>query len=204
MSLRRSLPLLLIPLLALAGCASGPGIPETTFFRLPPAAAVESAPPRLDAPLVVEAFYADGVHADQALLYGLDPEGERLRAYHYQMWVDPPTRLLQRRLIRVLAESGIAPLVTGRLPPKTRQYRLQMRIEGFERLPRGEDAWAVRVALRARLDGSDAAAPLLDRAYSRELDVTGRSVRESVRRMGAALDQIHAELIADLRGLPQG
>lgn len=190
--------------LTLAGCASGPGIPETTFFRLPPAPELASAPARLDAPLVVDAFYADGVHADQALLYGLDPDGERLRAYHYQMWVDPPTRLLQRRLIRALDQSGVAPLVTARLPPKSRQYRLQMRIEAFERLPRGENRWAARVALRARLDGSDAAAPLLDRAYSRELEAQGSSVRDSVRAIGAAIDQIHTELIDDLRALPQG
>lgn len=202
MSLRLSL--LAALLLLLTGCASGPGIPDTTYFRLPAAAEVASGPARLDAPLVVDAFFADGVHADQALLYGLDPAGERLRAYHYQMWVDPPTRLLQRRLIRVLGQSGVAPLTTGRLPPKTRQYRLQMRIEGFERLPRGEGRWAVRVALRARLDGSDAATPLLERSYSRELEVQGGSVRDSVRMMGTALDQIDAELIADLRGLPQG
>ena len=190
-------------LIALGGCASGPGIPETTFFRLPPPAAIAAGETRLDAPLVIEAFYADGVHADQALLYALDPNGERLRAYHYQMWVDPPTRLLQRRLIRALDEAAVAPLVTGRLPPKTEQYRLQMRIEAFERLPRGEDRWAVRVALRARLDGSDAARPLIERDYVRELDVQGSRVRDSVQVMGQAIDQIYAELATDLRALDQ-
>jgi ABC-type uncharacterized transport system auxiliary subunit len=191
-------------LFALGGCASGPGIPETTYFRLPPAAAIAAGGAALDAPLVVEAFYADGVHADQALLYALDPDGERLRAYHYQMWVDPPTRLLQRRLIRALDGAAVAPLVTGRLPPKTAQYRLQMRLESFERLPRGEDRWAVRVGLRARLDGSDAARPLLERDYVRELAVQGARVRDSVQAMGEAIDQIYAELASDLRALPQG
>ncbi|MCK7593633.1 ABC-type transport auxiliary lipoprotein family protein [Pseudomarimonas salicorniae] len=195
---------LLALVLGLTGCASGPGIPETTYFRLPPAADIAAGPTRFDAPLVVDAFFADGVHADQSLLYGLDAEGERLRAYHYQMWVDPPTRLLQRRLIRALDQSEVAPLVTARLPPKTRQYRLQMRIEAFERLPRGENAWAVRVALRARLDGSDAGRPLLEKDYRRELEVAGSSVRESVRMLGAAVDQIYAELVADLRALPHG
>lgn len=190
-------------LVLLAGCASAPGIPDTTYFRLPPPAPVAQGEARFDIPLVVDAFFADGVHADQALLYGLDPDGERLRAYHYQMWVDPPTRLLQRRLIRALDESGVAPLVTARLPPKSRQYRLQMRIDAFERLPRGEDRWAVRVALRARLEGSDDERPALLRDYSRELPVQGASVRDSVRAMGAAVDQIYAELVADLRGLPQ-
>jgi ABC-type uncharacterized transport system auxiliary subunit len=202
MNLRRLLPWSLIALLA--GCASGPGIPDTTFFRLPPAPPLTAGETRLDAALVVDAFYADGVHADQSLLYGLDPEGERLRAYHYQMWVDPPTRLLQRRLIRSLDESAVAPLVTGRLPPKTRQYRLQMRIEAFERLPRGEDQWAVRVTLRARLDGGDAGRPLIERDYTRELPVAGSRVRDSVRSLGEAVDQIYAELVEDLRGLPRG
>lgn len=190
-------------LVALTGCASGPGIPETTYFRLPPPAALAAGETRLDAPLVVEAFYADGVHADQSLLYALDPDGERLRAYHYQMWVDPPTRLLQRRLIRTLDEAGVAPLVTARLPPKSRQYRMQMRIEAFERLPRGEDRWAVRVALRARLDAADAERPLLERDYQQEIEVSGPRIRDAVQEMGHAVDRIYAELIGDLRGLPK-
>ena len=90
--MRRLAPLLL---LLLAGCASSPGIPETTYYRLPEPAAVAAAPAPLFAqPLVVETFQADGLHSDQALLYALDEGGTQLRGYHYQLWVDPPVRAL--------------------------------------------------------------------------------------------------------------
>jgi cholesterol transport system auxiliary component len=201
MMLRTSLLALLLA--ALAGCASGPGIPESTYFRLPPRPPVAAAEPVLDGPLVVEAFFADGVHSDQSLLYALDEEGTRLRAYHYQLWVDPPTRLLQRRLIRTLDDARVAPLVVERLPPKNRQYRLLSRIEAFERLPRGEQ-WVVRVALQVQLERSDGDAPLLSREYRHELLAEGSSVRDSVRALGAAVDAVYAQLLADLRGLPRG
>lgn len=190
-------------LLLLAGCASGPGIPETTYFRLPPRTAVEAGEPVLDAPLIVEPFFADGVHAEQALLYALDEDGTRVRAYHYQLWIDPPTRLLQRRLIRTLGEAHVAPLVIERLQTATRQYRLLARLDSFERVPRG-DGWLVSVALQVRVDGNDGSAPLLLREYRRTQPAEGSSVRESVRAMGVAVDAIYAELLADLRAMPRG
>lgn len=187
----------LIPLL-LAGCASAPGIPDTRYFRLPePAAQTPLAQPALADPLVVETFYADGVHSDQALLYSSDPEGEQLRAYHYQLWVDPPTRMLQRRLIRTLAAAGLAPLVTERLPPHGRQYRLQARIEGFERLQRA-DGWHVRAVLAVRLEHSATATPLLERRYVQERRADGVGIRDTVRALAAAIDVVYAELLRDL------
>ncbi|GIX36017.1 MAG: hypothetical protein KatS3mg126_1796 [Lysobacteraceae bacterium] len=182
----------------LTGCASAPGLPETTYFRLPPVQAPAPAAAPLDAPLVVEVFEADGLYGESALLYALDADGARLRAYHYQRWVDPPPRMLQRRLIEALQAAGAAPLVTGRLPPHERQYRLRVRIDALERLPRGEERWAVRVGLHARLDDSDGSRPLLERAYRHERDSAGPRVRDTVAAMGAAIDAIFAELASDL------
>lgn len=197
MNMLRSIASLVIAAL-LAGCASGPGIPDTSYFRLPPPAAVAAAPtPLLDGPLVVETFLADGVHSDQALLYSLDPDGERLRAYHYQLWVDPPTRMLQRRLIGTLRAANAAPLVAERLPPGALRWRINGRIEAFERVRR-DDGWHVQVALQLRLDRSDDPLPRLLRDYRRERPAGGESVRDAVRAMGAAVDDIYAEFLAEL------
>jgi cholesterol transport system auxiliary component len=183
----------------LAGCASAPGIPETSYFRLPARAeaAAVTASPALAGPIMVETFLADGVHSSQAMLYSLDPQGERLRAYHYQLWIDPPTRMLQRRLIAQLRDSGAAPLVAGQLPPSRDLWRVQGRIEAFERVRR-DDRWHVQVALQLRVDHGDAALPRLLRDYRRELPAGGETVRDTVRAMGAAIDSIYAEFIADL------
>ncbi|MCB1555186.1 MAG: membrane integrity-associated transporter subunit PqiC [Xanthomonadales bacterium] len=186
----------LLGAMLLSGCASGPGIPDTTYFRLPEPAAPERIATPLNAPLVVETFLADGVHSDQAILYSTDPDGDRLRAYHYQLWVYPPTRMLQRRLIRYLDEAGAATAVLDRLPPRGDQYRLYLRIEAFERV-RTLSGWEVRVRLDARLDQGGGLLPLIKKRYDRRVQVD-EGIRDSVVAMGQVLDDIYAELAHDV------
>lgn len=190
--------------LLLAGCASGPGIPDTTYFRLPPRAPIE----RLDQPLfvqpvTVDTLIADGLHSDQALIYSLDPQGARLRGYHYQLWVDPPVRMLQRRLIGALRDFNASEVVADRLPSQTARVRVSGRIERFERIRRGE-GWVAAVGLQLRVDGPDGGLPLLLRDYVREVPADGTSVRDSVLAIGAALDQVQAEFLRDLRAAAGG
>jgi cholesterol transport system auxiliary component len=200
MSMRQAL-LLIVSLLSvalLAGCAATPGVPETTYFRLPARAAQDALPVApIAGPVMVDPFVADGVHVSQALLYSTDPGGERLRAYHYQLWVDPPTRMLQRRLIATLREAGVAAMVDGSLPPSRELTRVHGRIEAFERVRR-DDGWHVQVALQLRVDHGDEARPRLLRDYRREQRADGEAVRDSVRAFAAAVDSIYAEFIADL------
>jgi uncharacterized lipoprotein YmbA len=182
----------------LSGCASGPGIPETTYYRLPPRADAAPLPaPLFDTPVVVETFLADGLHSDQALLYALDPEGGQLRAYHYQLWVDPPVRMLQRRLMGTLRQAQVAPLVVDRLPAQSAAVRVTGRIERFERIPAG-DGWRVSVALGLRADRPGREGPLMVRRYREDVAVSGNTVADSVQSIGAALDRIFAAFVADL------
>ncbi len=190
--------------LLLAACATAPGIPETTYFRLPPRPPVEaSAEPALPHPIVVDTFIADGLHSDQALIYSLDPAGARLRAYHYQLWVDPPVRMLQRRLIGQLREANAATLVADRLPAQTQRVRVSARLERFERIRR-DDAWIAAVTLHIRVDGPDGGLPLLLRDYSEEVPAQGMSVRDSVAALGSAVDRIYLALLGDLRAAARG
>ena len=186
-------------LLALAGCAGAPGIPETTYFRLPPRVKMtpQAAPP-LAYPIVVDTLLADGLHSDQAIIYSLDPQGARLRAYHYQLWVDPPVRMLQRRLIGALRDANVAPIVADRLPTQTQALRVEGRIERFERIKLDSGAYKVAVALSLRADLRDGKPPLVLKEYARELPTTGDTVRDSVDAIAKALDEIYAEFVADL------
>ena len=188
----------LAALLALTGCAGAPGIPETTYFRLPPRAKVAPQPtPPLPWPIVVDTLIADGLYSDQAIIYSLDPQGARLRAYHYQLWVDPPVRLLQRRLIGTLRDARVAPLVADRLPTQTQALRIEGRIERFERV-KLDAGYKVAVALSLRADVRDGKPPLVLKEYSRELPTSGDTVRDSVDAIAKALDEIYAEFVADL------
>lgn len=186
-------------LLALTACASAPGIPETTYFRLPPRAQIDALPePVLDRPVVVDTFYADGLYSDQAIIYTLDPDGARLRTYHYQLWIDPPVRLLQRRLISTLRDARVARFATDRLPSQAETVTVEGRITRLERV-RSDTGWKVAVAfsLRADVDG-DHKPPLVLKDYALELPVQGETVRDSIDVMGQAVDRIYAEFIRDL------
>ena len=203
--LRTGAALLLV--LLLTGCAGGPAIPDTTYYRLGPLPVVQAWDAPLTAqPVVVPTFVADGVHSDQALLYALDDDGMRLRAYHYQLWVDPPTRMLQRRLLATLRRAGVSPLVVDNLPQARKPTQVSGRIIALERVPAG-DGWTVHVALGLRYQPS-IVEPLsadrdeehgLVRVYRETRNVPDGSVAASARLMGDAVDTIFERFLADLQ-----
>lgn len=192
---------LLAVLLVLAGCAAGPGIPDTVYYRLPTRAAPEAAArtePLLLRPVIVETLLADGLHSDQAIIYSLDPDGARLKAYHYQLWVDPPVRMLQRRLIGALRDAKLSEVVTDRIPNEVDALRIEGRLERFERIRVTENEWKVVAMLSLRADLRDGKPPLLLREYTQDNPAAGPSVRDSVNALGEAMDRIYAEFLRDL------
>jgi cholesterol transport system auxiliary component len=142
--------LLLALLLVLSGCESVP-VPEVTWYRLPEAVLPPAHEVRFEVPVDVAIFSADGIYADQALIYALDKDSHALRTYHYRLWSDPPARMLQRRLIRVLRQIDAAPQVSDRLPASANVLRVSGVIQRFERV---EDAgtWHVDVSLQMRVE----------------------------------------------------
>lgn len=186
-------------MLALVACAGAPGIPETTYFRLPPRVeGVKLPEPVLRQPIVVDTFYADGLYSDQAIIYTLDPEGARLRTYHYQLWIDPPVRLLQRRLIAALRDAGASHIVADRLPSEIPTVDVEGRISRFERV-KTDTGYRVAVGFTLRADvQDDGRPPLVIKDYFVEVPVQGETVRDSVNAMGTAVDQLYAEFVGDL------
>jgi cholesterol transport system auxiliary component len=187
-------------ILMLTACAAGPGIPDTVYFRLPPREATPTVriEPLSLRPVVVETLLADGLHSDQALIYSLDADGARLKGYHYQLWVDPPVRMLQRRLIGTLRDAKVSDVVADRIPNQVDALRIEGRLERFERIRVSENEWKVAAAVALRVDLRDGKPPLLLREYVQELPAAGPSVRDSVNALGAAIDRIYAEFQRDL------
>ena len=188
----------LATLIALAGCGVAT-VPDFTYFRLPPPQplAPESAP-LLDAALVVDAFSADGVYGDQALIYALDPAALQLRQYHYQLWTDPPTRILQRRLLAQLRDANAATEVTDELPASQPAIRIGGIILRLDRVPVANGGFNAVVALKLRAAGRDGV-PLVDEYYRAEKPADGSELNATVAAYGAALDEIFARFYADLR-----
>ena len=190
--------LILSTFLVLTGCGA-PVVPDFTYFRLPRPQPVEPlATPAFGDPMVVDAFGADGLYADQALIYALDADAQQLRQYHYQLWTDPPVRILQRRLIATLRESKFAVQVTDELPASHPAIRVRGVILRFDRVPAADGRWTAVVALKLRADGRDGT-PLVDDYYRAEHAAADASMKATVAAYGSALDSIYAQFQADLR-----
>lgn len=184
--------------LALAAC-SPPTVPDMAYFRLPPPAAdVTQRAPTFAIPVDVSVFSADGLYAEQAIIYSPDAEGRTLHNYHYQLWIDPPARLLQRRLIWVLREAKAAPLVTDRLPASTDALRVSGLILRFDRAHEA-NGYAAKVVLQLRVERSGEL--LSERVYRAQAQADGEELNASVAAFGHALDQIYAEFLGDLAQL---
>ena len=196
------LPVFALPLLAvlllLAACASAP-VPDMAFYRMPgvPEPVVDaSREPRFPIPITVAAFRADGVYNDQAILYSLKPESS-IKTYHYQLWDEPPSLLLQRRLIDRLRTDFASRLVTDRLPPGLDALRISGRVQRFERV-RIDGQWIARVRLEIRVERSVQESPLLLEEYGADVPAESESIQATVRAFAEALDQSFAALNGDL------
>jgi uncharacterized lipoprotein YmbA len=185
------------------GACSVASVPDVTYFRLPPA----TPPARMSKPLSVlpievETFRAEGLYAEQAIIYAVSADAGALRAYHYQLWSDPPSRHLQERLTLRLRDSGISPLVSDRLPASVQALRIQGRILRYERIKRDAGV-VVAVAFEMRVE-QETGEPLLEQNYSAEEAAGDDSMAATVRAFASAVDATFAKFQADLITLEGG
>lgn len=182
--------------LTLSAC-DVPTVPDFTYYRLPRATPLKSMETPLFGDIVVDTFAADGLYGDQALVYSLDPAAQQLRQYHYQLWTDPPARVLQRRLLEQLRDANVATRVTDELPASHPAVRISGTILRFDRSPNASGGFTATVALKLRAD-DDKGMPMLDDYYRAELPAAGNDVKATVDAYGAALDKVFAEFYLDL------
>lgn len=189
-------------ILLLAAC-SPPTVPDVTYYRLPPAAPVARlAKPLSVLPVEVGTLRAEGVYAEQSVLYATTPEAGALRAYHYQLWTDPPARGLQERLTNRLRDAGVSALVTDRLPASTQALRIKGRILHYERVQQAQGVIA-QVAFEMRVE-QDSGEPLLEQRYEASEAAANASMAATVSAFGAAVDTVFAKFQADLVALTGG
>jgi len=198
-ALRSSVAAALLGLVfVIGGCGTTPNVPDHTYYRLPDPAELPVAPTQLfQVPVVVGLFAADGLYADRALVYALDHEASELRQYHYQLWTDPPTRTLQRRLQGALRKAAIAPLVVDELAASQTALRISGALLRFERVPTSDGGHVAAVVIKLRFDRPDGK-PLVDEIYRAEVAAESRSLGGTVKALGAAIDRIFAEFHADI------
>lgn len=190
-------------ILGLSACSPAP-VPDVTYYRLPAAQPITRVARALSSlPIEVATFRAEGLYAEQAVLYATTPDARALRAYHYQLWSDPPSRHLQDRLTIRLRDSGIAPLVSDRLPASVPALRVRGRILRYERVKTATGAVMASVAFEMRVE-QGGGEPLLEQRYSAEQAAADDSMAGTVNAFGGAVDAAFTKFQADLIGLEGG
>jgi len=186
-------------LLSLAACSPA-SVPDVTYFRLPPPAPLPHADKPLSLlPVEVEVFSGEGIYAEQALIYSTTPDAGALRTYHYQLWSNPPSRDMQTRLTMMLRDSGIATLVTDRLPASTQALRIHGRILRYERIKR-DTGFEVAVAFEIRVE-QDNGEPIIEQTYAAQAAAADASIDGTVRAFGTAVDEALTKFYGDLAAL---
>jgi cholesterol transport system auxiliary component len=180
----------------LAACGSAP-VPDQAYYKLPPATGVAALDPAPFAdPVLVDTFLADGAHDEQAILYST-VEGGSIKAYHYQLWNDPPVRLLQRRLIARLRDAGITTgVVADRVPSQVTALRVSGLIDRFER-QKTDAGWVAAVKLEMRVDVGSSELPILLKSYESLQPADNDSIQATIRAFAAAVDDVFARFIED-------
>jgi ABC-type uncharacterized transport system auxiliary subunit len=189
---------MLVALALMLGACKSQTVPDMTYHRLPSPTPLSVPPLPVQLPIDVAVFSADGLYAEQSIIFALDADARALRTYHYQLWSDPPARTLQRRLIRMLRDAKIAPLVTDRLPGSADAIRISGVIIHYDRVGTGA-ARRAEVMLQMRVERG--AKLLLERVYSAEVDAADGEMRSTVVAFGQAVDRVYADFAVDLSKL---
>ena len=184
-----------VAIAVLAGCAAAP-VPEVAYYKMPDPRIEAREAPAFAMPVVVDTLLADGLHGEQSILYASKPGGS-VRAYHYQRWNDPPVRLLQRRLIRMLRDGNVSPVVADRLSTSVAAVRVSGVVDRFERVRR-EDGWYAEVRVELRADVGTDALPAVLRSYEAAVPADSESIQSTVRAFAAATDQVLGAFVEDL------
>lgn len=177
------------------GCAQAP-LPEDQYFRLHAAAPPALGAPRLPGALVVKRFAADGLLSQRALVYARSDAPQALYQYHYHLWADTPTAMLQQVFAGALREARVADQVVTPSMGVGAGHALAGRIVRLEHLL-GEPAGVV-VELELAVFDDRAHELIMLRTYRLQLDVPGPGVGAAVSAMNDALTRIVARFVADL------
>lgn len=144
---------ILIPLLATtllsSGCSSIGPAPDEIFYRLPPAQ-VQAGEKKLPGVLLIDSWRAGDLYGSGSLLHSEDPDGISVQPYHYDLWVDRPTKLVADFAKDWLTKRQVADLVLSDDSDADGDWRLVGEIRRFEQLNGGKTA-SVVVGLDLRL-----------------------------------------------------
>lgn len=178
-------------------CAGGPA-PRDHFYRIeapvPPPAPL--AAPVFPGTVEVGRFRADALTGGLRIVQRPAPGSSELEPYAYHQWADPPTILLQTRLVDFLRATKAAPLVVTPELRARSDFAVLGRIAQLEHQTAGGAPRAV-VEIELAVSRESDRALLLQRVYREEAPAAGPSLAAAVDAAGAAVNAIFTRFLAD-------
>ena len=187
---------------ALAGCAQ-PEVPQDHFYRLAPApvSPVATATP-LPGTVVVLRFSSDGLLGQRPLVFADAESAESLQQYHYHLWTDPPTRMLQDLTVQALRQAAVADTVVTPDLQLRADWEFSGSLRRLEHL-HGETPRVV-VAVEFGLVRARDGALAWHASYEEEEAAAGGGIADAVQAMSRALSRIFGAASADLAASAAG
>lgn len=175
-------------------------MPSDRFYRLnvsAPSKVYET--PMLGGTVEVDRFQADGVLYDRAIVFVEHDNPNVMHQYQYQLWADPPPRMLQAATVEYLRDAHLADQVvtTGmRLEPS---YTLAGDVKRLEHVIGNSSS--IVVELEYSLRDYKRGDLVWVKTYKVAKPVRDTSVAAAAEAMGEAVDEILSNLTSDLAGL---
>lgn len=181
-----------------AGCGQqGVPVPTDRFHRLMVDAPTTVYPsPQIPGIVEVERFDAAGVLQGRSIVFVEHDNPNVLHQYQYQLWTDPPTRLLQNAAVDYLRQANLADQVVPaglRIEPT---YTLVGDIRQLEHVVGNSASVVVEIEFGLREHKEDRLVWL--KSYKATREVEDGTVGAATRAMSEAIGEILAEVAADL------
>jgi len=182
----------------LTGCGQqGVPVPTDRFHRLivdAPATVYPS--PKLSGVLEVERFSAAGVLQGRSIVFVEHDSPNVLHQYQYQLWSDPPTRLLQDATVNYLRDAQLVDQVVPTGLRITPTYTLVGDIRQLEHIIGNSASVVVELEFGLRQNRDDSL--MWVKTYTATRAVKDDTVGAATRAMSEAVEEILTELSADL------
>jgi ABC-type uncharacterized transport system auxiliary subunit len=165
------------------------------YYRIPlpdPAASVSSAP--FAVTLKVGNIDAPPLMRDGRILY--QAGANEVGAYEYHRWVEPPDRIVQNSLVRLLRASGRYPSVDASASPAKTDYVILGKIHEFAEVDKPEVF--TRISLEIELHDGTTNRTVWSRLYTGEMKVDGKEVADVVQTLDRNLQRGLAEIVSGL------
>ena len=182
----------------LAGCGEqGVPVPSDRFHRLTIGAPdTVYQTPKLTGAMEIDRFRAAGVLQNRAIIFVERDSPNVMHQYHYQLWADAPTRMLQIVTMEYLRDARLAEQVVisgSRIEP---DYTLIGDIKKLEHVVGNSSSVVVELefGLREHTHGS----VVWVKSYSAVRKVNDDSVGAATRAISESVEEILTRLSADL------